>query len=391
MYSTILHLYNPHWTNCYVTQFLHALSNYVFIVHNNDTNEKVIIRKYILQPRISPSIISHIGSLGFGPKLLFHCEEGTVEEFIDGRKMTHAEMISDDYSKQIACQLKNLHQAGYTHLDLHHNNMLIDNTNTVRFIDYEYCEDATPDNCILDIANHFCEWSYDYDRKDWFVLKPIDNAMQHMIQFVRHYLGTEPSAQYILDIQNAMNISHRRWIDWALVYYETTKNEIYMKYANERAKVNDIIYNIYGKTVYVDGTFDLLHTGHITLLKKARASVICKKLIVGVMSDAAVTSYKRVPIQNAIERGAILKEIKIVDEVVVDAPFEDEFVSEFLDKHKIDIVIYGGDPKLGTAALGRWQHHYREAIQRNIMKPVEYTVGYSTSDIIARIHNSYNN
>ena len=59
-----------------------------------------------------------------------------------------------------------------------------------------------------------------------------------------------------------------------------------------------------------------------------------------------------------------------------------------LDKHKIDVVVYGGDPKLGTAALGRWQHHYREAIQRNIMKPVDYTIGYSTSDIIARIHHS---
>ena len=140
--------------------------------------------------------------------------------------------------------------------------------------------------------------------------------------------------------------------------------------------------------MYVDGTFDLLHSGHITLLKKARASVICKKLVVGVMSDAAVASYKRIPIQNSIERGAILKELKIVDEVIIDAPFEDEFDSEFLDTHKIDFVIYGGDPKLGMAALGRWQHHYREAIHRNIMKPVDYTVGYSTSDIIERIHNS---
>jgi thiamine kinase-like enzyme len=242
MYNTILHLYNPNWINCAVTQVSHALSNYVFIVHNNDTNETVIIRKYMSPPRVSLSVISHIGTLGYGPKILFSCEEGTVEEFIDGRKMTYAEMISDVYSKQVACQLKLLHQAGYTHLDLHHNNMLIDSTNTVRFIDYEYCQDASNDNCILDIANHFCEWSYDYDTTDWFLLKPIDNSIQHMIRFVHNYLGTEPNAQYILDIQNAMNISHRKWIDWALSYYEITKNEIYMKYANERSMVNDIIY-----------------------------------------------------------------------------------------------------------------------------------------------------
>ena len=388
MYNIILHQYNPSWTNCSVSQISHALSNYVFCVKNNETNEIVIVRKYIMEPRVSSSVIAQIGALGFGPKLLFHCDQGTVEEFIDGRKMTHAEMLSVEYSSQIAKQMKRLHEAGFVHLDLHHNNMLIDETNTVRFIDYEYCENTTDENCRLDIANHFCEWLYDYDTEDWFVPKPLENATQHMIQFLRHYHGCEPTAQQLLDIQNAMNIMHGRWIEWALSYYETTKTEIYMNYAQERAKVNDFIYNTYGKTVYVDGTFDLLHSGHITLLKKARASVICKKLIVGVMSDKAVESYKRVPIQNAVERGAILRELAIVDEVVIDAPFEDKFDAEFLDKHKIDVVIYGGDPKLGTSALGRWQYHYREAIQRNIMKPVDYTNGYSTSDIIDRIRNS---
>jgi len=385
MYNSILLQYNPSWTNCSVSQVSHSLSNYVFIVKNNETNETVIVRKYIMNPRISPSVIEQLGGLGFGPKLLFHCNQGTVEEFIDGRNMKYEEMISDEYSSKIAKQMKCLHNAGFVHLDLHHNNMLIDNQNTVRFIDYEYCDTATEDNCNLDIANHFCEWAYDYNTDNWFVPKPTKNMVQHMIRFLKNYHAFEPTAQRLINIQKAMNVMHCRWIEWALLYYETTKKDIYMNYARERAMVNDFVYNKYGKTVYVDGTFDLLHSGHITLLKKARACVICKKLIVGVMSDKAVESYKRVPIQNAVERGAILREISIVDEVVIDAPFEDELNADFLDRHQIDIVIYGGDPKLGVNALGRWQHHYREAIKRDIMRPLDYTEGYSTTDIINRI------
>ena len=361
----------------------HALSNYVFCVRNNDTNETVIVRQYIMPPRVSPSVIAQIGALGFGPKLLFHCDQGTVEEFIDGRKMTHAEMISDEYMSQIAGIMKRLHDAGFVHLDLHHNNMLIDDAGIVRFLDFEYCDTATEQNRRLDIANHVCEQSYDYDTADWFVPKTMDHT--YKLQFIRHYIGCEPSAQQFMDIQDAMDVMHCRWTDWALAYYETTGSDIYMKYARERAAISPAVFERYGKTVYVDGTFDLLHSGHIALLKKARSSVICKKLIVGVMSDKAVASYKRVPIQNAVERGAILSELAIVDAVVVDAPYEDEFDAGFLDKHAIDVVVYGGDPKLGTSALGRWQHHYRFAIQRGIMRPVDYTEGFSTSDIIARV------
>ena len=382
----ILESYNPNWTDCNITQIHHALSNYVFVVKNNITNETVIVREYIIRPTIDYNCIQTIGDLGHAPKILFRCETGTVEEFIPGRKMSYQEMVSEHYLQKIAIQMRKLHDDGFVHLDLHHNNMIIDDKDNVRFIDFEYFKILTEETRKLDIANHFCEWMYDYDLTDWYIIKRMDdNRRAKMIDFCRYYLGQEPSAKYMSEIIEAMDISHKKWMDWALAYYANTGKDIYMKYANERASVNQTILDIYGKTVYVDGTFDLLHSGHIALLKKARSSVICKKLIVGVMSDKAVESYKRVPIQNSVERGAILKELAIVDDVVIDAPFEDELTAEWLDAHQIDIVVYGGDPKLGTSALGRWQHHYRAAIARGIMKPVEYTYGYSTSDIIWRM------
>ena len=68
------------------------------------------------------------------------------------------------------------------------------------------------------------------------------------------------------------------------------------------------------KVIYVDGTFDLIHTGHIEFFKE------CKKygnyLIVGVLSDKNVQSYKREPIINLDNRCFMLENIEIVDKVI---------------------------------------------------------------------------
>ena len=86
------------------------------------------------------------------------------------------------------------------------------------------------------------------------------------------------------------------------------------------------------KVIYVDGTFDLLHPGHIAFLKE------CKKygdyLIVGVISDKNVQSYKRIPILNLDHRCIMLENIKIVDNVIKDCPFFG-ITQGFINKYKI--------------------------------------------------------
>ena len=139
------------------------------------------------------------------------------------------------------------------------------------------------------------------------------------------------------------------------------------------------------KVIYVDGTFDLLHPGHIAFLKE------CKKygnyLIAGVISDKHVQSYKRIPILNLDHRCIMLENIRMVDKVIKDCPFFG-ITQEFIDKNKIDKVIYsGGD-------LGKWKEHYQIPIKNNMMINLAYDVnetGCSTSAIIKSVIKRKNN
>lgn len=68
---------------------------------------------------------------------------------------------------------------------------------------------------------------------------------------------------------------------------------------------------------YVPGAFDMLHIGHIRILKAARER--CDVLVVGVTTDEAVTAMKgRVPVIPHSERMEILRCLSFVDEVVPD-------------------------------------------------------------------------
>jgi D-beta-D-heptose 7-phosphate kinase/D-beta-D-heptose 1-phosphate adenosyltransferase len=69
--------------------------------------------------------------------------------------------------------------------------------------------------------------------------------------------------------------------------------------------------------VWVNGTFDIIHLGHIQLLK--RAAELGDFLIVGVDGDKRVTELKgeQRPINNIVSRITLLEAIKYVDRVVI--------------------------------------------------------------------------
>jgi D-beta-D-heptose 7-phosphate kinase/D-beta-D-heptose 1-phosphate adenosyltransferase len=69
--------------------------------------------------------------------------------------------------------------------------------------------------------------------------------------------------------------------------------------------------------VWVNGTFDIVHLGHIQLLKKA--AELGDFLIVGVDGDKRVTELKgeQRPINNIVSRLTLLEAIKYVDRVVI--------------------------------------------------------------------------
>ena len=96
------------------------------------------------------------------------------------------------------------------------------------------------------------------------------------------------------------------------------------------------------KTVYIAISADILHHGHINLIKKASEY---GNLIVGVLTDEAVATYKRFPVLDYDQRTFIIKNIEGVCEVVPQNTLD---YTENLRKYKPDYVLHGDDWKDGV-------------------------------------------
>lgn len=101
--------------------------------------------------------------------------------------------------------------------------------------------------------------------------------------------------------------------------------------------------------VFVNGTFDLLHTGHLDLLNYAKG--LGDTLTVAIDSDERVSKKKgpERPINNQVTRKIILKNLKAVDDVEI-FHTDDELV-QLVQKHSPDIMIVGSDWK-GKTVIG---------------------------------------
>jgi len=95
------------------------------------------------------------------------------------------------------------------------------------------------------------------------------------------------------------------------------------------------------KIIYTAGSYDLMHFGHLNILKKAKA--LGNYLIVGVSTDSLIARYKEMkPIICFSDRVAILKELKCVDKVIKQEKF---FDIKQLKQYNIDTIVLGDDWK----------------------------------------------
>lgn len=94
---------------------------------------------------------------------------------------------------------------------------------------------------------------------------------------------------------------------------------------------------------FTNGCFDLLHPGHLSTLRQAKAA--CDYLVVAINSDASVKRLKGParPVQDEIARAAILSALEMVDLVVV---FDEDTPIQLLQAIKPDVLIKGGQYKL---------------------------------------------
>ena len=96
------------------------------------------------------------------------------------------------------------------------------------------------------------------------------------------------------------------------------------------------------KRGFTCGCFDLLHAGHVVMLKEARES--CDHLIVGLQTDHQIDRQeKNTPIQSVYERYIQLSSIEYVDTVI---PYDTEqSLIDLLESQNIDVRFVGEDYK----------------------------------------------
>lgn len=100
---------------------------------------------------------------------------------------------------------------------------------------------------------------------------------------------------------------------------------------------------LFDRVGFTCSTFDLLHAGHITMLKEARNQ--CDWLICGLQTDPTIDrpNSKNKPIQSLVERYIQLEAVKYVDEIVVYQTEKD--LEDLLLTLDIDIRIVGEEYK----------------------------------------------
>lgn len=133
------------------------------------------------------------------------------------------------------------------------------------------------------------------------------------------------------------------------------------------------------RSVFTNGCFDVLHAGHVHLLRQCRA--LGDKVIVGLNSDLSVRALGKAPnrpINSERDRMALLRELRCVDDVVL----FDEPTPEYLIRTiSPDVLVKGSDwrDRAEQVAGFRWMIDQGRSV---VFVPV--LAGYSTTQILER-------
>ena len=131
------------------------------------------------------------------------------------------------------------------------------------------------------------------------------------------------------------------------------------------------------KVIMTNGCFDILHAGHVAYL--AMAAELGDRLIVAVNADASVKLLKgpERPINNVMQRMAVLSALESVDWVV---PFSEQTPQRLIEKILPDVLVKGGDYEIDDIVGG-------QAVINNggEVKLLKFVDGCSTTAVIEAI------
>ena len=135
---------------------------------------------------------------------------------------------------------------------------------------------------------------------------------------------------------------------------------------------------MHGPVVFTNGVFDLLHPGHIDVLRGARAEG--HHLVVALNSDASVRRLGKGPerpVRSEADRAYVLAALEMVDAVVV---FDQDTPLELVRTIEPDVIVKGGD-YTPASVVGAAEVTARGG--RVVIIPV--TAGHSTTSTIEKL------
>jgi phosphoenolpyruvate phosphomutase len=133
------------------------------------------------------------------------------------------------------------------------------------------------------------------------------------------------------------------------------------------------------KIVYIGMSADLIHQGHLNIIVEGRK---LGKVIIGLLTDEAIASYKRLPLIAFNERKLIVENLKGVEKVIPQSTLD--YVPN-LKEIKPDYVVHGDDWKSGV------QKEVRKRVLETIAEwggelvEPKYTEGVSSTDLIEAV------
>ena len=134
------------------------------------------------------------------------------------------------------------------------------------------------------------------------------------------------------------------------------------------------------KIVFTNGCFDILHAGHIHLLREAKN--LGDRLLIGLNSDQSVRNLKGPgrPLNPEDARASVLESLSMVDGVTI---FQEDTPREIIKEIVPHFLVKGGDYSVeNVVGADTVRASGGEVVLIPILK------GYSTSDLITRIRKS---
>jgi D-beta-D-heptose 7-phosphate kinase/D-beta-D-heptose 1-phosphate adenosyltransferase len=128
---------------------------------------------------------------------------------------------------------------------------------------------------------------------------------------------------------------------------------------------------------FTNGCFDLIHPGHLSLIRQARQS--CDRLVVGLNSDTSVRRLKGPtrPVSNEASRAEVLSAMADIDAVAI---FDEDTPIGLIEAIRPDVLVKGADYTVEQIVGADFVQSYGGQVLRARLE-----AGHSTTNIISKM------